>query len=195
MKYSNLKIGQKINLLMSITVIISMFVFYSYIRTTALNLANNDAQVIAQEYAEHYGQLVQQIFSITLSETAAMADALEALAASEQPSRETATAMLKQWYNRGKEESRIYDTWVTFEPGGFDKKDIEYAGTERYGESGQYSAWVLGNDVYVNVPSGDPVSDIWYTGARDRRRITVSDFFEFEYPDGIQTVVAISMPL
>ena len=195
MKFSSLKIGQKINLIMSFTVIISLSVFYIYIRSTTVNLANNDARVLAGEYAYHYGQVVREIFSITLSETAAMADAMESLAASEDPSRETATAMLRQWYNRGKEESRIYDTWVTFEPGAFDRNDADYAGTERYGETGQYSAWVLGDEVYVNVPVGDPESDIWYNGARDRKRITVSDFFEFEYPDGIQTVVAISMPL
>ncbi len=195
MKFSSLKIGQKINLIMSLTVILSLSIFYMYIRTTTLNLANNDARVIAGEYARHYGQVVKEIFSITLSETSAMADAMESLAASQSPSRETATAMLKQWYDRGKNESRIYDTWVTFEPGTFDGNDEDYAGSERYGETGQYSAWILGNDVYVNVPSGDPEIDIWYTGARDRKRITVSDFFEFEYPDGIQTVVAISKPL
>ncbi len=192
---SRLKIGQKISIIMSITVVLSLSVFYIYIRSTTLRLANNDAGVIANEYAEHYGQTVQEIFSTVLSETSAAADAMLALIESGEPSRETATAILKQWYERGRVESRIYDTWITFEPGAFDGRDSEYMGTERYGEGGQYSAWVLGEEVYVNVPSGDPEMDIWYTGARDRGRITVSDFFEFEYPDGMQTVVAISKPI
>ncbi len=195
MRFSDLKISQKLNTLLALLVIIAMTGFYFYTRSTTLAQANMNAELLAGEYTEHYGQYVLQIFGTTLSETAAMSDAMETLAASESPSRETATAMLKAWYDRGRVESRVYDTWVTFEPGTFDDRDEEFAGTERYGETGQYSAWLLEDDVYVNVPSGDPEADIWYTGARDRKRITVSDFFDFEYPDGIQTVVAISAPL
>ncbi len=190
-----LKLGQKLNLLMSLAVIVSLAGFFIYILFSTLNLANKDARVIADEYARHYGKQVEQIFTTTMSETAAMADAFEALAASPDPSRDTATAMLKQWYDRGRVESRLYDTWVTFEEGRFDDRDGEYAGSDRYGETGQFSGWVLEDEVYANVLLGDPEADIWYTGARDRGKITVSDFFEYEYPDGIQTVVAISTPM
>ena len=195
MKCSHLRIGQKLNLLTSLLIVFSMAGFFFYTRTIALKRANENAQVICGEYAEHYGLYIKQIFVTTLSETAAMADAMEVMVAAGDPSRETATAMLKAWYERGRLESRLYDTWVTFEPGTFDERDSEYAGSKEYGETGQYSAWVLEDEVYVNVPTGNPETDIWYDGAKKRGKITVSDFFEFEYPDGIQTVVAISVPL
>ena len=195
--FKKLKLGQKLNLLASFAIIVCLAGFYLYVRTETLKLAKNDARIVALEYAKHYGKSVEQIFENTLSETAAMGDTLTtfALSKTDQPSRELVTALLKQWYDRGRVESRIYDTWATFEPGAFDNLDAEFAGSERYGESGQYSAWILEDEVYPLVLLGDPEADVWYTEPRDRGQITVSDFFQYEYPDGLQTVVAISTPL
>ena len=195
MKYSNLKIGQKLNLLTSLLIVCSMAGFFFYTRSITLKQARENARVICGEYAEHYGLYVRQMFMTALGETSAMADAMEAQAASENPSRELATAMLKRWYQRGRKQSRLYDTWVTFEPGAFDERDLEFAGSKKYGKTGQYSAWVLEDEVYDCLKTGDAKTDIWYDGPEKRGKITVSDFFDYEYPDGTQTVVAISVPL
>ena len=108
MKFSNMRIGTKLILLMSLTVTLMLGVFIVFVRTGTLELANRDAEVIAREYAEHYGWKVNQIFQTVISETDAMADALEGVVAAdiEGESREMVTAMLKKWYDRGGKKAR-----------------------------------------------------------------------------------------
>jgi len=197
MKFSDLKIGTKLILLMSLTVIITITVFVLFTRNRTLDLANRDAQIIAREYAEHYGTAVEKVFVAAISETAAIADTMEAVVRSGtgEGSRDMATEIMRDWYRRGREESQIYDTWVRFEPGTFDNLDARYAGSDTYGALGNYSTWVLEEEFYPLEILNDPDADQWYNEPRDRGRMTVSDFFEYEYPDGMKTVVAIGMPL
>ncbi len=197
MKFSNMRIGTKLILLMSLTVTLMIGVFIAFVRTGTLELANRDAEVIAREYAQHYGWKVNQIFQTVISETDAMADALEGVAGAdiEGEPREMVTAMLKNWYDRGRKESQIYDTWAMFEPGALDGRDKEYAGSERYGNEGYYSAWILGDDVYPLELYGNASDDRWYLEPKGRGKITVTDFYQYEYPDGIKTVVAIGAPM
>lgn len=197
MKFSNLKIGTKLIILMSLSVLLIISLFVMIIRNKTLDLATKDAQVIAREYAMHYGSDVETLFAVALGETATAADAMESIVrnGTGSGSRELATEIMKDWYRRGQKESQIYDTWVYFEPGKFDEFDDEYAGSETYGQSGNYSTWVLEEECYPLVLLGDPVEDQWYLGPKGRKQITVSDFFKYEYPDGIQTVVAIGTPL
>lgn len=197
MKFSNLRIGTKMIILMSLTVAMIISVFVVVVLNRTSDLANRDAQVIAREYAENYGEHVKNVFTAALSETAAVGDVMEAFArtGTDSGSRDMATEMMRDWYYRGREESQIYDTWLYFEPGEFDVFDEDFAGTDAYGERGNYSTWVLEDEFYPCLVLGDPAVDTWYSEPKERDRITVSDFYEYEYPDGIKTVVAIGSPL
>ena len=82
-----------------------------------------------------------------------------------------------------------------FESGVLDGRDKEYAGSERYGNEGYYSAWILGDDVYPLELYGNASDDRWYLEPKGRGKTTVTDFFQYEYPDGVQTIVAIGAPM
>ncbi len=202
MKTGRLKIAAKLTLFISIILIFVIVFFVSYTRTQTLKLANKDASVIAQEFANHYGSDVLKLFQSAMSETTGIAESIESIVQSDdvEPSRDLITLILKNWFIRSSEKSQIYDTWINFEPNAFDNKDEEYAGSDAYGESGAYSTWIYdeGNGVigiYPSELSGDPEADTWYTAPRDNGTITISDIYEFEYSNGIQTVATIAEPL
>jgi methyl-accepting chemotaxis protein len=197
-----MKIGTKLTLIFSFLIIFNIAFFVLYTRNRTTDIANKDSQVIAQEYAAHYASDVQGIFQTVISETTSMASSIQTLVqeGTNEDSRDLVTKILSNWFVVSSGASNIYDTWATFEPGMFDDRDEEFAGSETYGESGIYSTWIYdeGNGVlgiYPSELSGDPASDTWYTDPRDRGMVTVSEVYEFEYSNGMQTVVAIAMPV
>ena len=197
-----MKIGTKLTLIFSFLIIFIIAFFVLFTRNRTTEIASKDSQVIAREYAAHYASEVQGIFQTVISETTSMASGVQTLVqdGTTEGSRDLVTKILSNWFVASSGTSNIYDTWATFEPGMFDDRDGEFAGSETYGESGGYSTWIYdeGNGVlgiYPSELSDDPASNTWYTDARDRGQVTVSDVYEFEYSNGMQTVVTISMPV
>jgi|GEM_PF-1053421 len=202
MKIIALKVGTKLTLILSLLIFVMITFLVLFTRSRTLELANRDSQVIAEQYASHYGSDVETMFQAVIRETASVGGSVQAIVqeGTNDRSRELVTRILSDWFIVSSKVSHIYDTWATFEPGAFDGRDEEFAGTETYGESGIYSTWIYdegdGNlGIYPSELSGDPASDTWYTIPRDRGKITISDAYDFEYSNGFQTVVTIAQPL
>ena len=202
MKKINFRISAQFILFISIILISVIGFFVLYTRAQTLKLANEDAAVIAREYANHYGKDVLQLFQSAVSETNAVVESVESILQSDdiEPSRDLVILILKNWFIRSSENSQIYDTWTNFEPDEFDGKDSLYAGSEAYGETGTYSTWIYdeGNGVigiYPSELSGDPEADTWNTNPRDNGKLTISDPYDFEYSNGMQSVVTIAEPV
>lgn len=195
MSYRDLKISFKFILMVTIVYFCSFgaLVYITYNQT--MTVANEDAEVIADQYGRHYQKYIKAMFERAIWENIAVRDAIQTIINNEEePSRELITTIMVNWFESN---PGLVDTWLRFEDNAMDNRDEEFKDSERYGASGNYSAWICddgtGNPiVYPSELSGDPVADDWYHNPKRRGITTLSDPYLFEYATGIKRIVTIS---
>ncbi len=138
---NDLKIGARLILVFSLTMFLTLGAVIWFVQGQITDLAEADAQSIAENVAGKYANYVASELNQTMTVAETLAQTAQAVLEAEEGSltRQEGNHILRHVLEQNPE---VLGTYYLFEPNQFDGKDREYAGTTGHDDTGRYIPYV-----------------------------------------------------
>lgn len=191
--FQQLKIGTKIALGISITMIIIFVAFTTITVNRTRDAAQRQATQLADEMAVKYGNEVKGTIERALDASWAGAAAILSMSDYGQSlDREMVNSFIKHLTTS---DPMFYGTQIVLEPNELDGRDSEYIGSGKYGpngEYGQYGWFQDGKWTLAEMHKNDPNNTrAWYMIPRDTKKAILTEPYTTDVVDEVMATVSV----